>query len=165
MRNRNLAITIIIGIIFLLQFIFPEFFASLPTHRLFTNPDSNIGLLITHWSLLPLKISLAFVFMWFGIDNLAHPEGFDNIGDVFLEKLGIKHDFNLQTFGRLQGIVEILLSIALLTGFYLDLASLIATALLALILIVFWKASSMFVRDLGLLGSALTLLLITTGGK
>ena len=111
------------------------------------------------YSNLALRISLAFVFLWFGIDKFFHPDYWfnawvpQNVASL-LEHLG---------FGSLDivyalGVFEVLVGVSLLTNIFMFLFS--ALSVLFLISIMFFNGfSEVIVRDIGLMGAFLSLML------
>ena len=110
------------------------------------------------YSNLALRISLAFVFLWFGIDKFFHPDYWFNAWvpqsvASLLERFG---------FGSLDivyalGVFEVLVGVSLLTNIFMFLFS--ALSVLFLISIMFFNGfSEVMVRDVGLMGALLSLM-------
>ncbi len=61
-----------------------------------------------------VRISLSFLFLWFGISQINNPLIFAGYAPAFLSQLPI----SLQNFLFFNGVAEVLLSIVLLVGVY-----------------------------------------------
>ena len=101
---------------------------------------------------LILRIGLAAVFLWFGIDKFFHPTYWINAwvpGGVlsFFDKFGVN---DLQ-FIYLNGIFEVLVGLSLLTGVFIKFFSALAILFLVLIFI-FIGFNEVVIRDVGLIG-------------
>jgi uncharacterized membrane protein len=112
----------------------------------------------TNTSNLFLRLGLAFVFLWFGIDKFIHPDYWVNAWvplwfQGILANLGIG---NLN-FIYINGIFEIVIGLGFLFNIFVKLfASLV---ILFLLLVIFsFGLNEVTVRDIGLIGAALALL-------
>ncbi|MBI2667180.1 DoxX family protein [Candidatus Woesearchaeota archaeon] len=108
---------------------------------------------------LILRIGLGVVFFWFGIDKFINTEfwiGFvpDSIKNIL--------PINLILFMYLQGIIESLIGILILIGFYTKIASFFA-ALILIGIIFFLGISDITIRDFGLLSIAVSLIFAGAG--
>lgn len=105
-----------------------------------------------------LKIGIAAVFLWFGIDKFIHPTYWLNawVPAGFVSFLS---RFNLDgsQFVFLLGIFEVLVGISLLTDVLVKLFSFLAIIFL---LFIFFIAplNEVIIRDLGLIGGLLAIL-------
>lgn len=100
-----------------------------------------------------LILGLGFVFFWFGLDKLIHPENWIGYISPFLSSLIF---FNLNSFIYLLGFIELVLGILLWTKWKLKFISLLISMHLLLI-IIFTGFNEITVRDIGLLTMALSL--------
>ncbi len=109
------------------------------------------------YSQLALRIGLAAVFFWFGIDKFIHPHYWIDAwvpGGVisFFDRFGLS-DVNLV---YLVGIFELLVGTSLLSMLFIRFFSLAAVGFLAAITIVHGPNETL-VRDIGLAGGLLAL--------
>lgn len=104
------------------------------------------------WSYFILRISLGFVFVWIGLDILRHSETW--IGYVPLElPFALARDTAL----RLNGILDIVLGLLFLTDKLPKIAASLAILHLLGILVT-QGINAVIIRDVGLLGVAVALL-------
>lgn len=161
--NKTLVLLFLTLILGLLKLTLIDSFIKLENFKLFDfdiNPFFGNEYLI--FAAYPLRLGLAYVFFFYGFDNLKNPLGFDNIADLFLEKLGLKRDYDFSILGRAQGGLEILIAIGLVFGFYLDLFSLLASIMVLMVLVAYQGAiGKLLLRDVGLLGGSITLFLLS----
>ena len=111
-------------------------------------------------SIFFLKLGLAAVFLWFGVDKLIHPSYWLNawVPQWFLGVLAKFGTDGIQ-FIYANGIFEILVGASLLSGILVKFFSFLAVAfLLSVILLV--GLNEVIVRDIGLLGGLLALLFL-----
>jgi len=105
-----------------------------------------------------LKIGLAAVFIWFGIDKFIHPTYWVNawVPGGFLAFLA-KLSLDGTQFMFLMGIFEVLVGISLLTGVLTKLFSFLTIVFLVS---VFFTApiNEVIIRDIGLIGGFLAIL-------
>jgi len=103
-----------------------------------------------------LRIGLAFVFFYFGLDKFIHLQ--TNI--AIINSFGMSNAFLLTIF---YGVAEILVGTFLFLGLFVRLTAVFASVMLAGILLLFWFKLHIFIpRDIGLL--ATTLFLALNGG-
>ncbi|MBI2676695.1 MAG: DoxX family membrane protein [Candidatus Yanofskybacteria bacterium] len=109
-------------------------------------------------SLLFLRIGLAAVFLWFGVDKFIHPSYWLNawvpqwfVG--FLERFSVS---GLQ-FIYLNGVFEVLVGVSLLSGFLMRFFSFLSVLFLSAVLFTV-GFSEVTIRDAGLIGGFLSLL-------
>src|SRR5688572_27498154 len=105
------------------------------------------------YSYLVLRLGLAAVFLWIGIDIVRHP-------DAWIGYLPSSLPFNLtrELALRLNAVVDMAIGILLLAGRLRRLTSLLAVLHLLGIIVVH-GIDQVIIRDVGLLGAALALLL------
>ena len=119
----------------------------------------------TKYSYLVLRIALAAVFFWFGVHKFLQPEYWLNAWIptwtiALVENIGI----GATQFVYLNGILEILIGLSLLTGVLIKFFSLLGVVIL-LCIIIFIGISEVTIRDLGLLGALLALFLWPEQGR
>lgn len=107
---------------------------------------------------LSIRLALAFVFIWFGIDKFIHPEYWANAWlpetvSAFMGKFGVSP----VDFMYLNGIVEILIGASLLLNVFIGTFSVIAIIFLIGVM-VFHGFNEIIVRDIGLIGGFLSLI-------
>lgn len=100
-------------------------------------------------SQLCLRIGLGVVFVWIGIDVFRNPTDWVS----FVPSVGIDPN-QLLKFG---GVFDLVIGIALITGFFYRLAALLGALHVASVLIMF-GVDQVLIRDVGLLGALLSLL-------
>lgn len=111
------------------------------------------------WSYFILRLGIGFVFAWIGLDILRHPGAW--IGYVPLTlPFGLTREVALQ----LNGIVDIALGLLFLTDKLPKIAAAVA-ALHLLAIIVLHGINAVLIRDVGLLGVAVALLLWPHGRR
>ncbi len=113
----------------------------------------------TKYSYLVLRIGLAAVFFWFGIDKFFHPVYWLNAwvpaGLVgFLIKFGVS---GVQ-FVYLQGVFEVLIGLSLVTKVFIKFFSLVGVIFLIVVIAVI-GFDEIAVRDIGLIGALLSVFL------
>lgn len=113
---------------------------------------------LPHWV---LRIGLATVFMWFGVHKFINPE-FWVAAWIPQSVLGIVAALGMsaENFIFLNGIFEVLVSASLISGYFIRIFS--AAAVFFLILVVAFHVSGpteIVIRDVGLIGGLLTLVL------
>ena len=103
-----------------------------------------------------LRIGLAFVFFYFGLDKFIHLQ--TNV--AIINSFGMSKAFLLTIF---YGVAEILVGTFLFLGLFVRLTAVFASVMLAGILLLFWFKLHIFIpRNIGLL--ATTLFLALNGG-
>lgn len=110
-------------------------------------------------SYLFLRLGLVFVFLWFGIDKFVHPNYWFNawVPPWFLDLI-TKFNISGTQFIYINGVFEILVALALLLNIFTKVFSMLAIIFLVAIVAV-TGFSEVIVRDVGLLGSFLAILL------
>lgn len=117
----------------------------------------------SRYSYLALRLGLAAVFLWFGIDKMFHPAYWLNAWvPQGVQLLIAKFNLTGIQFIYLNGIFEILIGLSLVTGVFTKLFSALAIIFLLSIL-VFVSISEVTVRDFGLLGGFIAVLLWPDG--
>lgn len=111
------------------------------------------------FSYLALRLGLAFVFLWFGIDKIFHPLYWLNawVPDS-IESLVLRVNIGLTEFMYLNGIFEILVGLSLITGVFIKVLSILAIIFLINI-IAFVGISEVTIRDLALIGGFVSVVL------
>lgn len=105
-----------------------------------------------------LRLGLAFVFLWFGIDKLINPEYWINAW-IPLWFQGILTSFGVSNlnFIHINGIFEIIIGLGFLFNLFVKLFAFL-TILFFLFVIFSFGLNEVVVRDVGLIGAALALL-------
>jgi len=101
-----------------------------------------------------MRISLAFVFGWFGISEIFNPVYFSGYIPPFVRALPF---FNPNLFIQTHGVVLTLLSLCLVLKFYLRITGILNILMLMQLIIgllLISGFSEIVVRDIGLLGLA-----------
>lgn len=116
-------------------------------------------------SYLILRLGLAAVFLWFGIDKMTHPEYWFNAWVVpwvrsFIDTVGLSGN----QFVYLNGVFEILVGVSLVTNVLQRFFSLLA-ALFLISIFVFIGFNEVTVRDIGLLGGFISVLFWPNGNR
>jgi len=120
------------------------------------------GTIISLPAIFPLRVTMAFIFIWYSLEHVLSGEQFSNLTNKLLEKCGIKKQFNLRGVAKIFGVLELLVALSFVLGFYTDIFSLIAVILLSSILGIYFLALSAFLfTDIVFLGAAITLFLLT----
>lgn len=104
-----------------------------------------------------MRLSLAFVFGWFGISEIFNPVYFSGYVPPFMSSLPF---FNLNLLIQVHGVILTLLSFCLIFRFHLRIAGIINVLMLAQIiggLLLTQGYNEIVVRDLGLFGLALSI--------
>lgn len=112
----------------------------------------------TKISNLLLRLGLAFVFLWFGIDKFIHPDYWINAW-LPLWFQGILASFGIGNLNFIyaNGIFEIVIGLGLVFNIFVKFfAALIAIFLLNIVFS--FGLNEVIVRDIGLIGAALALL-------
>lgn len=108
------------------------------------------------WSYLTLRVGLGIVFLWIGVDIWRHPEAWIGFLPASLP-FGLSRSLTLQ----LNGIFDIVVGIMLFLGRWQKITA--GLAVLHLVGIIFTQGvDAVLIRDVGLLGAALSLLLRPT---
>lgn len=105
---------------------------------------------------LIMRLSLAFVFGWFGISEIINPAYFSGYVPPFAANLPF---FNSNLFIQIHGVVLALLSLCLVFKFHLRLTGILNILVLLQIIISLLLISGfneIVIRDIGLLGLALS---------
>lgn len=111
------------------------------------------------YSYLALRLGLATVFLWFGIDKIFHPAYWFNAWvPQGVQLLIAKFSLAGIQFVYLNGIFEIIVGLSLVSGVFTKFFSILAILFLVGVLI-FVGVSEVTVRDFGLMGGFLAVLL------
>ena len=105
-----------------------------------------------------LRLGLAFVFLWFGIDKFINPEYWINAW-IPLWFQGILASFGISNLNFIytNGIFEIILGLGFLFNLFVKLFAFL-TILFLLFVAFSFGLNEVIVRDVGLIGAALALL-------
>ncbi|MBU2497174.1 MAG: DoxX family protein [Nanoarchaeota archaeon] len=107
---------------------------------------------------LILRVGLAFVFLYFGIDKLVNLQA----NAVLVSSLGITNPIYFTIF---YGLAELLVGSFLLLGLFSRLVAIVASAMILIVIIMFWiKLQTFIAKDVGLL-AAMILLALNGGGR
>ncbi len=106
---------------------------------------------------LVLRLSLAAVFLWFGIDKFFHPAYWLNtwMPSSFVS-LGAVFHISASSLMYSLGVVELLVGISLVSNMFVDFFALVAIILLVTISL-FYGFNEILVRDIGIMGGLLAL--------
>ena len=110
------------------------------------------------YSNLALRLSLAIVFFWFGIDKFFHPDYWVNAWvpqsiSLFAENFKMRQIDIIY----ISGVFEILVGTSLVTNIFIVFFSMLSLAFLGSIMF-FNGFSEVLVRDIGLMGMFLSLI-------
>src|SRR5579872_6023071 len=104
-QQVNLLIFLTISFLLLVSFLLQMVSVPLDQLRLFGMQSSSEDLLTM---LLPVRIGIAFVFMWYGIDNYDHPQVFNNLANTVLKKMKIlKTPVDFRGLAYVQSVLEV----------------------------------------------------------
>jgi|SRR3989344_1486364 len=110
------------------------------------------------YSNLALRLSLGFVFLWFGIDKFLHPDYWINawVPQSVTDLVGT---FRLRPTDiiYISGVFEVLVGISLVTNIFIVLFSSLSILFLLNIMVFHGFSSEVLVRDIGLVGGLLAL--------
>lgn len=119
----------------------------------------------SRYSYLALRLGLAAVFLWFGIDKMFNPVYWLN---AWVPEWTVKmiSGFGLSglQFIYLNGIFEILVGLSLITGVFTKFFSVLATLFLIGVL-VFVGISEVTVRDFAMIGGFVAVILWPNGNR
>lgn len=105
-----------------------------------------------------IRIGLAAVFLWFGIDKFFHPIYWINAWiPKWLIQNAIYFKINETSLVYLFGVFEILVGVSLVSGVFMRFFSFLAILFLVTISIIY-GFNEVIIRDLGLIGGFLSLL-------
>lgn len=160
MLHRQLTLSLIVGSLFLLRVLFPQFFLPLESIRLL--PAQEPLLPPSAIALVPLRYLAAFVFLWFAFDNFESPRQFHTIGNLVLRKIGFIREVPLAWLSYTQGFIELLVAISFMIGLGVSLAALVGSIIVSAVILAFkFGNGTLLARDLGVLGGTITLFLLT----
>jgi len=112
-----------------------------------------------NYSIVIIRISLALVLLWFGIDQIINPENWFGYIPSWLNSI---IPFSLETFILLNGIIEIIIGVFLLIGLYTRIIAFIA-ALHLLSITIAVGYNEIGIRDFGLTMMAVSLIFSGAG--
>ena len=109
------------------------------------------------YSNLILRLSLAIVFFWFGIDKFFHPDYWVNAWVPQSISL-FAANFKIRSIDiiYISGVFEVLVATSLVTNIFITLFSSLAVLFLVSVML-FHGFSEVLVRDMGLMGAFLSL--------
>lgn len=113
---------------------------------------------------LLIRVGLAIVFLWFGIDKFIHPTYWLNawVPDAFVSFLA-RLKLSGTDFIYFGGIFEVLVGVSLVSGFFIKYFSAAAALFLVVVSVTTFGLthaySEILVRDIGLVGALLALTL------
>ena len=106
---------------------------------------------------LILRLSLAIVFLWFGIDKFFHPVYWLNAWmPDFVINLGTIFHISANSLVYSIGVIELLVGISLASNMFIDFFAIIAIVFLIGISL-FYGFNEVLVRDIGIIGGLLAL--------
>lgn len=109
---------------------------------------------------LALRIGLAVVFMWFGIDKFIDPVHWLGWVPQSVQNILTGIGMSGQNFILLNGIFEVLVAVSLLSGYFIRIFATVALVFLVVVTLVhITGATEIIVRDVGLIGGMLALVL------
>lgn len=107
---------------------------------------------------LVLRIGLAIVFMWFGVDKFIDPAGWLFWVPERVQGALMAVGMSTQNFIFLNGIFEVLVAVSLLSGYFIRIFATLALSFLVVVTAVhITSATEIVVRDIGLIGGLLAL--------
>ena len=107
---------------------------------------------------LLLRLGLALVFLWFGIDKFIHPDYWINAWlPLWLQNVLSRFNIGNLNFVYANGIFEVVLGLGFVFNIFVKLFALLAVLFL-LVVILSFGLNEVTVRDAGLIGTALALL-------
>lgn len=110
-------------------------------------------------ALVALRYAVGGVFLWFGIDKFLHPDAWLGWAPAWILVI-VPLESPVMMF--LQGMVETGLGLALVAGVLVRPAAILTTAMLFMIAVnIKWTETT--VRDIGLLGASLAVLVMADG--
>ncbi|HSX40526.1 MAG TPA: hypothetical protein VLF68_02840 [Candidatus Saccharimonadales bacterium] len=152
---KNKKVFVCFGLLILLKILFSVFGVN-TVFSLFGNSK-----LVEQTAFLPLRLSAAFVFLWYALSHLSSGLEFNGIGNKMLQKLGIPKQVDFTLFAKVWGFMEILICCSLIFGVYIDLFSALASLYLLIIILVYYIAANTFIfRDVAIWGAVTSLFLL-----
>ena len=105
-----------------------------------------------------LRLGLAFVFLWFGIDKFIHPDYWINAWlPLWLQNILTGLGIGNLNFVYADGIFEVVIGLGFVFNIFVKLFALLTLLFLLFVLISF-GLNEVTIRDVGLIGMALALL-------
>ncbi|MBI2003579.1 MAG: DoxX family membrane protein [Parcubacteria group bacterium] len=112
----------------------------------------------TKTSNLFLRLGLAFVFLWFGVDKFIHPDYWINAWfPLWLQGILTRFGIGNLNFIYANGIFEVVIGLGFVFNIFVKLLALLTILFLLFVLISF-GLNEVTIRDVGLIGAALALL-------
>src|SRR3989344_2634875 len=119
----------------------------------------------SRYAYLALRLGLAAVFLWFGIDKMFHPGYWLNAWlPQGVQQLASQFNISGTQFIYLNGIFEMLVGLSMVTGVFMKVFSALAIIFLLSVLI-FVGISEVTVRDFAMIGGFLAIMLWPNGGR
>lgn len=118
----------------------------------------SLNNLAVHYGFV-MRVFLAFVFVWFGISEIMDPPYFSGYVPPFIQNLPF---YDAKMFIQVHGAILVFLSFCLIFKFYLKVTGLFAVLMLGQIIVGLlltenFEINEIIVRDIGLLGLALSI--------
>ncbi len=111
---------------------------------------------------IPLRLSMSYIFLWYALDHITSGLEFNGLGNRLLNKAGVNQTFDFTNMARIWGILEVLIFLSFVIGFYLDVFSLLASLFVVGIIIIYYIANKSFLfRDVAIAGALITFFLLT----
>jgi uncharacterized membrane protein len=110
------------------------------------------------WSNIFLRLGLGFVFLWIGVDMFRHPEAW--IGYLPAQ---LPLNFDRDTALKLNGIFDVAIGVLVVVNKFPKITAILAVGHLVGILAT-QGINAVIIRDVGLLGAAMALLLWPSSG-
>jgi len=105
-----------------------------------------------------LRLGLAFVFLWFGVDKFIHPDYWINAWlPLWLQGILTRFGIGNLNFIYANGIFEVVIGLGFVFNIFVKLLALLTVLFLLFVLISF-GLNEVTIRDVGLIGAALALL-------
>lgn len=110
-------------------------------------------------SQLAIRIGLAIVFLWFGIDKFIQPQYWlDAWVPAFVQDFATSIHIGGRDLINLAGIFEVIVALSLLTGFFMRYLAAAAAVFLVSIIAVH-GFNEVIIRDIGLVGALIALII------
>jgi uncharacterized membrane protein YphA (DoxX/SURF4 family) len=110
-------------------------------------------------SQLALRIGLAIVFLWFGIDKFIQPQYWlDAWVPSFVQNFASGIHIGGRDLINLIGIFEVIVALSLLTGFFMRYFA-VAAAVFLVSIIAIHGFNEVIIRDIGLVGALIAIII------
>lgn len=153
-------IVLLLSTLIIIQFLLTDLINLIPSNSIITGSQISNSLLL---KLLPLRLTIAFIFTWNIIDSIKHPDVFKNLANTFLKKLKILHNHNeINIIWVLHIIIELLIILSLTTGKFMDIFSILGMLIIISSIIIYEEIfNTLLIRDLSILGGLMSLFIFT----